>query len=415
MPHDLTVIATDLQELGVRRRQFIKARIRVLNAAGALVRRALGWRGDLDEAASAKISKQAAAIMAADDPAELAPGLASIAQALAAEIATAKLMAEPGEKHQHTIELAMRRLARQLPVWPWAQAVHVFSDLGLAIVVAEAGPLERYANKGKLWKRFGLAPFTKDGETKALSSWRGGLNAEEWTEAAYKPSRRAAIFAQVGGPLIGAMGKGYRPPVDEDIEQNNNLSHYGKMFVRRLRYEAARDPEMRRPDTKEGKESYSKFCAFRAQRYTEKIFIRDLWIAWRRATIALPDGAASGVPSAEMPANGLLPRGQGSCAGISNSVAPSGAASAILHMPQGQRLVADATSSPARKRKASASPDVPQGQNGTADATHSHAPHGAKRAKAFVPQKAGKSMPASNSDAPQGAASAVNIVPQGHW
>jgi hypothetical protein len=132
--------------LFVRRRQFIKARIRVLNAAGALVRRALGWHQGLDEASSAKISKQAAQVIAAvtlnkDDP-SLPPSVGSlpdhlldIARELISEITTAKLMALPGEDRQHYIEMDMRRIARQLPVWKeWAESVKGFSDLGLAIV-----------------------------------------------------------------------------------------------------------------------------------------------------------------------------------------------------------------------------------------------------------------------------------------
>jgi hypothetical protein len=282
-----------LTEQGVRRRQFMKARIRVMNAASALVRRALGWQPDLTEAERNKISRDAQKIMAAENPDTLPPELAAVGQGLSADIATAREMAFPGEVFQNEIEREMRKIARQLPVWSWAKDVHGLSDLGVAIIVAEAGNLSRYPTAGHLRKRLGLAPMQKDGETRAYSQWRlrGGLSAEEWTAAGYKPQRRAMMFSQVGGPIIGFMAKGYRPPVGEDIEQNAELSEYQKVFVRRLRYEAARDPEMRRPDTAAGKESYSRHCAMRAQRYTEQRLLKHLWQAWRRTEEASPKKA----------------------------------------------------------------------------------------------------------------------------
>src|SRR6266550_1015709 len=127
----------------------------------------------------------------------------------------------------HQLELQMRKTARQFPVWQWAKDVRGFSDLGLAVVIAEAGALDKYSDVGKLWKRLGLAPITKDGKTKAASTWRksGGLTADEWQDTGpagpkYAPKRRAAIYSQVGTPIIGGMGKGYRPVIGEDIEQN---------------------------------------------------------------------------------------------------------------------------------------------------------------------------------------------------
>lgn len=302
-PFDTEIAAAQLVELGVQRRQFIKARIRVLNAAGALVRRALGWQPSLDEGDSAKIAKQAAKIMSAENADELPEELTSIAKALTVEIATAKKMAEPAEIYQHQVELLMRKTARRFPVWEaWAKDVRGLSDLGLAIIIAEAGQLDKYPTHSKLWRRLGLAPFTKNGETRSCSMWRmkGGLSSDDWTEVGYSPRRRASIFSQVGGSIIGGMGKGYRPLVGEDIEQNTKLSHYEKVFVHRLRYEAARDETMKRPDTKEGRESYSKVCAAKAQFYTEKRLLRDLWKAWRRATVALTEKSRKHVPATEI-------------------------------------------------------------------------------------------------------------------
>lgn len=318
LPFDANLAAGQLVELGVQRRQFIKARIRVLNAAGALVRRSLGWNPNNEESDNSKINKKAAKIMASEDFNALPSDLAEIAIALAPHIATARSMAQPGEVMQHQIELTMKRIARQFPVWEWVKDIKGLSDLGLAIIIAEAGPLDKYSSHSKLWRRLGLAPITKNGETRAGSTWRmkGGLNAADWTTAGYSARRRAAIFSQVGNPIIGGMGKGYRPTVGEDIEQNEKLSHYEKVFVRRLRYEAAKDSTLRRENTEAGKESFSKICAAKAQYYAEKRLIRDLWKAWRRAVRDLSEGTRVPLPADEI------------------TDAPSGAAEAVKQLSE---------------------------------------------------------------------------------
>lgn len=286
---DAAAAAAELVELGARRKQFIKASNRVGNAAGALIRRALGWQPDLPPSELKKINAGASRILGTDDAADLPADLEQIADLLSSDIATSRAMALPAIKQVAALERAMRKTARSFPVWQWAKDVRGVSDLGLAVIIAEAGPLDNYSNVGKLWKRLGLAPVTKGGVTKSCAAWRmqGGLTADEWKDDGpngpkYSPKRRAAIFSQVGTPLIGRMGHGYRPEVGEDIEQNPRLSYYEKVFVHRLRYEATRDETMRRPNTKEGRESYSAYCAARAQRYTEKRLLKHLWQAWRR-------------------------------------------------------------------------------------------------------------------------------------
>lgn len=320
-----------LVELGVRRKQFMRASIRVSNAAGALVRRALGWQPSLDAKEQKRINASAAKILASEDYSELPAELEAIANALAADIATSREMVKPAEVMVHKLELQMRKTARQFPVWDtWAKDIKGFSDLGLAVVIAEAGGLERYPDCGKLWKRLGLAPVSKDGKTQACSTWRksGGLTADDWKDESsagpkYAPRRRAAIFSQVGSPIIGGMGKGYRPAVGEDITQNEKLSYYERVFVERLRFEAAKDADMRRPDTEAGKESYSRYAAMRAQRYTEKRLLKHLWQAWRRAALNVAEGPAREVPAAN-------PSAQAECSAII-MVLPSEQVPSTLH------------------------------------------------------------------------------------
>lgn len=303
-PFDPRAAALQLAELGARRKQFIKAQIRVMNAAGALVRRALGWSLDLPADEQKAINGKAAKIVAAKDPAKLPAEMAAIAAALAAEIATSAAMAAPAEAHVKAIEKEMKKLARQFPVWEgFAKDVRGLSDLGLAVIIAEAGCLDDYPTRHKLRKRLGLAPIVKDGVAKSGMGWRlgGGLSADGWTAAGYKPSRRAQIFAQVGTLIIsGGAVQARRPISGEDVAANPDYSRYQRIFMQRLRYEAAREPEMHRDDTAEGRESYSKRCAGRAQRYTEQRLLDDLWRAWRRDRRPFPERDKGCVPSAEL-------------------------------------------------------------------------------------------------------------------
>ena len=310
---------SELIELGVSRRHYVKASIRVTNQVGGLLRRALGFtppasRDTPLDAEQKKIVKRASTILAA--------ALArkpqreenqEIAAALEVAFDVARQMAEPANVARHAVEMEMRRIARKLPVWRhWGKGIKGFSDLALAIIVAEAGDLSRYPDAGparrgpgKLWRRLGLAPFTKDGVTRSGSQWKfkDDLDKADWGEFGYSGKRRAQMFAQVGGPLIGAMNHGPRPFVGEDVSlrvASGEWTKYQAMFVQRLRHEAAKDPEQRRPDTEDGKESYSKCAARKAQYYVEKKFLRDLWKEWRRAKGRVRESANEALPAAAL-------------------------------------------------------------------------------------------------------------------
>jgi hypothetical protein len=194
-PFDQALAIEQLAELGVQRNQFIKAKNRVMNAAGAFVRRALGWRADMPEAEGAQVKSRAAKILGCNDYTTLTAELEEIANIIAPHIETFRKMSEPAEHHVHEIEKEMRKVARQFPIWTdWALEINGLSDLGMAVIIAEAGDLAKYSTHSKLWKRLGLAPFEKGGETQSYSMWarKGGLTADEWIGAGYSPKRRAA-------------------------------------------------------------------------------------------------------------------------------------------------------------------------------------------------------------------------------
>lgn len=288
-----------LAELQVRRKFYIGLVIKQTNAAKALVRRALGWRYDEEDAGREKVNARAARIVAAAMAGkEQKPEDVEFFAALAFDLSVTAAAIEPCTKARHEIELEMQRIARRLPVYPWAKSIKGLGDRALAVIVAEAGDLSAYPKKGHLWKRLGLAPF----EGKACSTWRakGGLTAEQWTEAGYAPRRRAEIYALISEPLFRAQTVANGP--------------YRAIYDRRREATAATHPDWTK--------AHSHMDALRVM---TKYLIRDLWVAWR-AEIAVPSPATVRLPAstnrrtadAEMPARAekILPSGEPSMEGL---------------------------------------------------------------------------------------------------
>jgi hypothetical protein len=184
------------------------------------------------------------------------------------------------------LEKQLMKWVKTLPIAPWCEDIYGMGMLSLVGLVGECGDIGSYKSVAAVWKRLGLAPF----KGKACSTWRmsGGLSSDEWTEAGYNP-RRCSVARNVGDALVGGLGNGPRPLVGEDISKREDWSPYQKLFVERLRYEAARDPEnMARPHKEKNGvelESFSKHAAARAKRYVIKRFIRELYAEWRRLSL----------------------------------------------------------------------------------------------------------------------------------
>jgi len=262
-----------LAELQVRRKFYIGAVNKQTNAVKALVRRALGWRYDEEDGDREKVNGRAARIVAAAlNGKDQKPEDAAIFGALAADLAVVAAAIEPMQKARHEVELEMKRQARKLPVFAWAKEVKGLGELGLAVVVAEAGDLAKYPKKGHLWKRLGLAPH----EGKAYSTWRtkGGLSAEDWTAAGYSPRRRAEVYAVISEPLFRSQSVAAGP--------------YRAIWERRREATAVAHPDWTK--------AHSHMDGLRVM---TKYLIRDLWVAWRRVMGAAPDRAIPQLPAAE--------------------------------------------------------------------------------------------------------------------
>jgi hypothetical protein len=149
----------------------------------------------------------------------------------------------------------MKELAKSFPAYEWAVTVEGFAELGLAVIIAEAGDLSNYATKERVWKRLGLAPY----KGRACSSWASAspsLTAPEWIEAGYSRVRRGTIAGDIGAPLFFAKSK----------------NAYGKVYTDRRAHTA-----ITHPDWSKGHSDND------ARRIMTKALIEDLWRVWNKA------------------------------------------------------------------------------------------------------------------------------------
>lgn len=278
-PSDLDTLCIQLAELQVRRKFYIGLMNKQTNAAGALVRRALGWVSTEEEASRTAINARAARIVDASLSGK--PQKAEdeeVAHALAADLGVVCLALAPLEKARHEIELGIARTARRLPVFEWVHGVRGFGEKTLGVLIGETGNLTNYPKPDKLWKRLGLAPH--DG--KAYSTWRreGGLTAEDWIAARYAPRRRAEVYSCLSEPLFRSQ-----TPV---------------MGPYRLVYDA------RRARTAETHPDWTKAHSHAdALRIMTKRAVSDLWSEWRRAVVSLH--SVQTVPAADLSPQGAPP------------------------------------------------------------------------------------------------------------
>lgn len=177
-----------------------------------------------------------------------------------------------GHEDDPGVEGRMRALARSLPVFRWVdENVAGFGDLGLAVIVGEAGDLSDYPDHGRLWKRLGIA--TQDGRRQGNPG--PDATAEDWTRHGYNRQRRAEVWAFLDDAMFRAQWAGDR---DEDgrscartrkpvVIPAHATGPYGEHYARKkAEYMARGHPA---PDRA-------------ARRYMAQRVLRDLWRAWRR-------------------------------------------------------------------------------------------------------------------------------------
>lgn len=259
--HSRVVICSVLQELQVRRKFWIGVTNKQTNAMGALVRRLLGFVGDQSEEDREKCKKRAARIvsraMSGEEQDEEDAGVAS---AMTPDFKAFGEALLPPQARRHDIELQMKRAVRKLPIAGWAKGVRGLGEIGVAVIVGEAGDLSNYATERKLWRRLGMG-MAPGHEAHAYSTWRvkGGLTSEDWTSAGYSPRRRAEIHSCVAEPMFR--------------QQTVVIGPYRQAYDKRRAH-----CEMTHPDWTKG------HLHADGLRIMTKKLLSDLWSEWRSVT-----------------------------------------------------------------------------------------------------------------------------------
>lgn len=188
------------------------------------------------------------------------------------------------EEYQANIEKLMIPLAEQLPVASWVGLPEQrgFAIQSLATVVGEAGNLSGYDNPGKLWKRFGCAPFSAGDKTLMGGTWKSGcegkLTAAEWEEFGYSPRRRSIAYL-IGENLMKGNGEKKKETKEEKAARKKAKEPSVWLWKGpyRLRYEESRAKvAAAHPD-------YPKLrCHRHGMLLAAKLLLKNLWIEWKR-------------------------------------------------------------------------------------------------------------------------------------
>lgn len=382
----VTETVTRLQELQIRRKHHIRVQTRLFNGAGALVRRALGWRKDSPDAEeiktrATKLVKAFLSGKAVPPTDDLWP---DIIADLVVDLEVARQQLDISAQVERRVTLAMEKLARTLPACAFVKGVKGFGDLGFAVLIGEAGDLGNYAKVDGLRARVGLAPY----EGKALSNWRrkGGLTQEEWSYLHYKPQRRAEVFAVIEDPLFRHQAASRGP-------------YYAVYLARRAR------TAVTHPEWSAGHSHAD------AKRVMVQKLVSDLWSAWRRATLGLPVEARTSVPaSITLPLSDQRERGAFSDAPeeaisrlpLSQPMPRKGRKRATPRLPGKAESPAPASSLSTdppvkRGRKPTSRSLPPEARTGMSASTESPLPRERKRrlATIHVPKEANERPPAS--------------------
>lgn len=277
-----------LRNLQAQRVTAKRSEVSLMNQCYAMARRAMGWQVDYAESTRKQINAEAQRIIKAIWKGETLPeGMESVV-VFATQMQAAL---DVVQAYVAALEKEMKRRAKSLPVWAaWCVGVCGFGELGLAVVVGEAGNLGNYTNPAKLWKRMGLAPKrcyhirTKKGEDAFVIPRR----------------RRSAMW--VYGDLLFNRGKEneYHDlfverkalEVEKAHEEGLEVVTTTKDTVERWKKNGLPEPVLVKKADKTKHRTVA-HISNRAHRIAEKRFLRNLWRAWREASGLCSDAIAN--------------------------------------------------------------------------------------------------------------------------
>lgn len=274
-PPDLSPTIDALAELQFRRTTYIREVNALNNRVRSMIRRALGWQWDMPEKDREALNKKAIKLQSLIEKGETVPDAdVPAGNAMMADVLVFARSRDPLDAARKQVEKDMRKLARSLPIWSaWAEGVRGLGDLGMAVIVAEAGDIGSYSNPAKLWKRLGLAVINGERQQKKA-------DADLAAEHGYNPRRRAEMYAVIADPLFRSQWRGVKE-ADGIVTPAGPIGPYGEVYA----YEKAKaQPRIEATKELPAKDRWNGLRVERhARRLMTKRLLVDLWKAWRRA------------------------------------------------------------------------------------------------------------------------------------
>lgn len=183
------------------------------------------------------------------------------------------------EDYRKAEEKKLAKLAKQLPVAEWVEAVPGFGVGSLGAVIGESGDLSKYGNPAKLWKRMGLAVINGGRQRRVAG--------DEALIHGYSPERRSIMW-NIGACLIKQQGPWrelylarlateHQKALDEGLIPATSTKVTVDSWAKRGLPELTKVTKITAAHRSAGHMNN------RAQRYIEKRLLRDLWRAWRQS------------------------------------------------------------------------------------------------------------------------------------
>lgn len=229
-----------IHSICAQRRTALSCRIKLVNSLYAHARLMLGVNHTMTEDERKAMSKRAKDMVDAIIDGEATGASPDIESAVLPNVIACLPAIVNQNELVDRLDDELETLAEHLPAAEWVNGVRGFGLKSFALIIGETGDLSNYANPAKVWKRMRMSVEVDKDSGKAKREIGG---------------RRRSIVWIAGDCLV-----------------KQNKGEYRALYDNRKEYESGR------VETK-------MHAHRRAQRYMEKRLLRDLWRAWRDASI----------------------------------------------------------------------------------------------------------------------------------
>ena len=229
-----------IHSICAQRRTALSCRIKLVNSLYAHARLMLGVNHTMTEDERKAMSKRAKEMVDAIIEGEPVSESSEINAAVRPNVVACLPAIVNQNELVDRLDDELEALAEKLPAAEWVSSVRGFGLKSFALIIGETGDLSNYANPAKVWKRMRMSVEVDKESGKARREVGG---------------RRRSIVWIAGDCLV-----------------KQNRGEYRALYDARKEYESGR------VETK-------MHAHRRAQRYMEKRLLRDLWRAWREASI----------------------------------------------------------------------------------------------------------------------------------